>query len=119
MSYAPGSPEWHAHAEEIRRGERTQPYAWWYLSFATDDDTLPHRGFLGAALVRARGFLLAVELSQALGINPGNCEVRGDCLRDDAPTPPPEMTGRLLSWDEMEKAFGDLVPWPVRGEKQN
>jgi hypothetical protein len=106
--------------EEIGCEEEIEPYAWWYLSFAMDDSGAPHGGFLGAAFVRARGFLAAVRLADTLGINPGNCEVRGDCLPDDVTAPPPaEMTGRLLSWDELEKAFGDLVPWPVRGEKQN
>ena len=45
--------------------ERRHSPGWFYLSFATDFE------FLGAAVVRAQGFLTAVQRASDLGISPG------------------------------------------------
>lgn len=119
MPFEPGSPAWHAHVAEVMREEMLQPYRWWYLSFAGEEDANdPHNGFLGACLVRARGFALAVELSNVLFINPGNCEVRGHALTEGMPEPPAHATGRLLTYEELERTFGEMLEWPERDEKE-
>lgn len=73
-------------------------YGPWWLSFADPSKPDGH-GFLGAAIVRAPGFLSAVTFARMLGINPGG-EVQGTDLQGveiDA-----AHCNRLLSREEAE-----------------
>lgn len=92
----PGSPEWQERAAKLLDAEMTQPLSWWYLSFASES------GFLGAVLVRARGFVSAHRVVHVLNLSPGG-EVQGYEL---GPTLPPavttEMICRLLTREELE-----------------
>jgi hypothetical protein len=65
MPLKPGSPEWEAKVLRMIAEEALQPESWWYLSFVGEG------GFLGAALVRARGMTSALQRAHRLGINPG------------------------------------------------
>jgi hypothetical protein len=65
MGLKPGSPEWQARVMRIALEEVAQPEAFWYLSFAGETE------FLGAVVVKARGFMLALMRANELGINPG------------------------------------------------
>lgn len=92
--------------DETRKGMRVllaegidaSPLGWWYLSFA--DGKLPTgTQFLGAIVVRARGFLDAVRQTHRRGINPGG-EVQGV----DVPAewnPPEAFVNRLLSREDI------------------
>jgi hypothetical protein len=95
--------------EEIRRRrdallreEAKNPAVWWWLSFADEH-------FLGAVVIRARGFVSAVELTRLLGINPGG-EVKGAELPASI-EPPPAIVGRLLSKKEIEEQLGGAAEW--------
>jgi hypothetical protein len=70
---------------------------WWWLSFADGD------GFLGAALVAARDFVDAVDVTHRLGINPG-----GEVLGTEMPLMPvdAEWTNRLLSLADVRAIDG-------------
>ena len=74
----------------------------WYLSFASDD------GWLGYAIVEADGFLSAVAVTHALGINPGG-EVKGHELNDG-------IRGEARYQTELNRfisptAAGDVFKW--------
>jgi hypothetical protein len=69
--------------------ETSEPALWWHLSFA--DDT----GFLGVTIIQARGMITAVQLSHALGVNPGG-EVQANTV--DLCVPPPDaIHGKLVT----------------------
>jgi hypothetical protein len=86
---------------ELARQELKNPLGCYYLSFADDGAG----GFLGAAIVEARGPTLAVIRCTCLGINPG-----GEILIVTVPTPVlPELMDRLLSRVEIAAAFGELA----------
>jgi hypothetical protein len=75
-----------------------------YLSFADDE----RGGFLGAAVIEARGMLDALTTANALGINPG-----GEVLTIDMPDGnirffPPEVRNKLLTRGDLE-ALGEVV----------
>jgi hypothetical protein len=90
-----------ARVEELVRQELENPLGCYYLSFADDDAG----GFLGAAIVEARGPTLAVMRSNSLGINPG-----GEILVVAVPMPVlPELMDRLLNKAEIAAAFGELA----------
>ena len=65
--------EYLARAEALVNTEATQPLAWWWLSFCDASRPKGSR-FLGACLVKARGFYTATLVAHALGCNPG-----GEC----------------------------------------
>jgi hypothetical protein len=77
-------------AEERRHRPR-----WHFLSFA--DSTR----FRGGAIVRAHGFLTAVERATDLGINPGGEVLCSPIRRKDLWRVPPELRNRLLSEEEV------------------
>jgi hypothetical protein len=77
-------------AEEHRHAAR-----WHYLSFA--DDT----GFRGGVIVRAYGFLTAVQRATDLGINPGGEVMCTPIPRKDLWRVLPDLRNRLLSEDEV------------------
>lgn len=68
--------------DRLLEEEKNQPMAVWWLSFADKN------GSLGVCLVEARGFMRAVSIAHALGINPGG-EVQG------VEVPPTEQEWRL------------------------
>lgn len=83
-----------ARTSEILSKESTEPEAWWWLSFC--DGALPTgEQFLGACLVKARGFLSATIEAKRLECNPGG-EVQGVCVPIDAPIPE-KWKNRLLT----------------------
>lgn len=88
--------------DQLLREESTQPEHWWWLSFS---DGL----FLGAVLIRARGFITAVELARKKGINPGG-EVRGAQLPDDI-NPSLDVVDRLLSRRDIDEKLGGAERW--------
>lgn len=102
----PGSPAWHRRKRQLLAEEQGQPWCWWYLSFADDDNG----GFLGAVIVKAPGFIHAAEKATDLGINPGG-EVKGNHLVPGAPDPPAHMINRLVSYKELEQEYGEMMPW--------
>jgi hypothetical protein len=77
-------------AEERRHAAR-----WHYLSFA--DRT----AFLGGVIVRAYGFLTAVQRATDLGINPGGEVMCQPIPRKDLWRVPASLRNRLLSEDEL------------------
>jgi hypothetical protein len=78
--------------------ERRHSPGWFYLSFATDYE------FLGAAVVRAQGFLTAVQRASGLGINPGGDVVcQGPIPRKDLHRVPDDLRNRLLTEAEVRK----------------
>lgn len=82
-----------AISEDIAGGRA----GWWYLSFSK-------RKFAGACIVRAYGLADAMAMSHKLGINPG-----GDVLGGELDHEPPEWaTNKLLSKEDLERAFGAL-----------
>jgi hypothetical protein len=95
----PGSPEWHERKRALLATEATQPFGWWYLSYA--DETR----FRGAVIVEARGFASAMQTVTLLGINPGG-EVQGwqfDPAKIGALCPDPRtLANRLLSKEELQ-----------------
>lgn len=93
MSYrAPGSPEWRAHVAKMLQEESRQPLRWWYVSFVGE------AGFIGGAMVQARGPTLALRRTHELRINPGDCEA--GCT--EVPAPMSFPTDRLLTKEELE-----------------
>ena len=68
---------------------------WHYLSFADDS------GFRGGAIVRAHGFLTAVQRATDLGINPGGGVMCWPIPRKDLWRVQPDLRNRLLSEDEV------------------
>lgn len=71
---------------------------WWWLSFADE------RGFLGVAVVQAIGFIEAVLVTKAIGINPGG-EVKGLALEELSATQVAVLVAnrdRLLSRADIE-----------------
>lgn len=94
-----------ARREQLLQEESTRPERWWWLSFAD----APPDGFLGAVLIRARGFASAVELTWKKGINPGG-EVRGAQLPDGI-NPPLDAVERLLSRSDIEEKLGGVGRW--------
>jgi hypothetical protein len=90
-----------ARIEQLARQESKNPLRRYYLSFADDDAG----GFLGVAIVEARGPTLAIMRCNSLGINPG-----GEVLIIAMPTPVlPELMNRLLNKAELDAAFGELA----------
>jgi hypothetical protein len=90
----------------IKRELTEQPERWWWLSFANE------KGFLGAVVVRAHGFVTAIELARLMGINPG-----GECQGAEIPEPekagppyPEQFANRLLSREEIEAKLG-IAKW--------
>jgi len=80
--------------------EQANPEAWWWLSFC--DSNLPKgEQFLGACIVRARGFISAIREAHKQGCNPGG-EVEGLETRSDF-RPLDGWTNRLLSRNECEE----------------
>jgi hypothetical protein len=55
---------------QMREREALGPDSCWWLSFA-DPDKPKGQQFLGVAIVRAPGFVSAIELANSLGLNPG------------------------------------------------
>lgn len=101
----PGGVEWHRRVSAHLRQEESQPYRWWYLSYA--DDT----GFRGAVVVRARGFIGATMLANSLRISPGG-ECRGQDFRPEC-VPAAHLTNRLLTMEDLKREFGEenVVRW--------
>jgi hypothetical protein len=78
--------------------ERIHSPSWFYLSFATDYE------FLGAAVVRAQGFLTAVQRASNLGINPrGDVMCQGPILRKGLHGVPAALRNRLLTEAEVRR----------------
>ncbi|MGH9060338.1 MAG: hypothetical protein ACRDZY_12610 [Acidimicrobiales bacterium] len=73
-----------ARAEALRAEEARGAPLWWYLSFA-EESAPKGRGFLGAIVLRAPGFITAVDQANLLGINPG-----GEVLGTPLPFEPPQ-----------------------------
>lgn len=94
-----------ARRNKLLLAEASKPERWWWLSFADE------AGFRGGVVIRARGFVSAVELARARGLNPGG-EVKGYELDDNAQYPPERFANRLLSKEEIEAEMGGAVKWP-------
>lgn len=88
--------QFQARMNILLANEERNPVGWWWLSFAGDD------GFRGLVIVAAPGLIHAVQVSRALGINPGG-EVQGVLLPDDAGEPPAELRNRLIGQQEAAK----------------
>lgn len=98
MSISPGSAEWHARVKQPREQEATQPEQWWWLSFSA-----PGEGWRGGCCVWARGFTLALDEANRLGINPhGEC--KGEPL---GPVAPPDVPVNQL----LTKADTKMEKW--------
>jgi hypothetical protein len=89
--------------EERRRQliaeEELLPLGWWWLSFC-DSNKPEGQQFLGCAIVRARGFIGAVEEARAKGCNPGGQALGAplpDGLKFDG------WANRLLTREECEE----------------
>lgn len=85
----------------LREEQATEPLRWVYLSFADD----ARGGFQGAVVIEAHGVIDAVTLCNVRGINPGGEVLCIDIDPEDLPLS--EFRNRLLSREDMEKAFGD------------
>lgn len=95
----------HNRMRAIIAEEQRQPLVWWWLSFAGEE------GFRGACIVRARGFLGAVQRAHALEINPGG-EVRSTEIPGWTPTDEEATwTNRLLTLADIEAMPGGAVKW--------
>lgn len=92
---------------EILAEESGEPVAWWWLSFC-DPERPAGTQFLGACLVRARGFFSATHIARDRGCNPGGeCQGLGP-IPDDKPIAP-RWTYRLLTkaeCEEMDREMG-------------
>lgn len=84
------------------------PSGWFYLSFA--DAT-----FLGACIVQANDFLMAVRVAHMLGINPGG-EVRGHEIPEGA-VYDPKYRNRLLSRIDLQEMLPGEVIMTEREKK--
>lgn len=77
-----GDPNLNREINKLTASLDTSPAAWWWLSFA--DPHLPEgEQFLGAALIRERNVVMAIERSWQLGVNPGG-EVAFELIPEDA-----------------------------------
>jgi hypothetical protein len=99
-----------ARREKLLAEEATEPESWWWLSFAGE------KGFLGAVLTRAHGFISAVQKTHDLGINPGG-ECRGAQLLDKMMATPmgrkhTQYADRLLSKQDIEEKLGGAAKMP-------
>lgn len=83
----------HLLAEEAGQPERS-----WWLSFCDPGKPNGHQ-FLGVAIVKAPGFMHAVDKAHVLGINPGG-EVKGMPFDDIAS----EHHDKLMSLAELQAA---------------
>jgi hypothetical protein len=81
---------------ELQRGE----LEWWYLSFAT------HERFLGGIVLRAFGIADAVTQAHMRKLNPGGQVLCA--LIDEQYLPPSEFHNRLLTEEEIKRAFPEL-----------
>ncbi len=95
--YEPGSPAWLKRRAELLERESHGPLRWWWLSFADDDKG----GFLGAAIVQARGFTSAVQQAHLLHINPGG-QVAGWEIAPESDALTERFRNRLLTREEAE-----------------
>lgn len=89
-----------AFAERVRlalEAESENPLCWYYLSFVNDS------GFLGAAIVQARGIVSASRVAHERGCNPGG-EMLALALEESDPIPA-DKTYKLLSQEELSEAF--------------
>ncbi len=91
--------------------EGAYPPRWWYLTYAGVE------GWRGAVLVQAPGFISAVVLASHLKINPGG-EVRGIPVPEDK-IPAPEFAYRLLTLDDVERAWDEPVKTIAEWEKDD
>jgi hypothetical protein len=78
---------------EILNQEAQFPAGWWWCSFVDKD------GFLGVAIVWARGILTATKEARRRGINPG-----GQVLAYEIAEPPEQYRNRLLDRAETLEA---------------
>jgi hypothetical protein len=85
---------------QMREREALGPDSCWWLSFA-DPDKPKGQQFLGVVIVRAPGFVSAIELANSLGLNPWGA-VRGEEI--DPTDIAPEHFNRLLSQKELVDA---------------
>lgn len=92
-----------ARRAHLIKEESAKPERWWWLSFAGE------KGFLGAVIVRARGFVTALEFARLMELNPGG-EVRGIELPDEAEPLLEAFANRLLSREEINEKLGG-VKW--------
>jgi hypothetical protein len=67
--------EFAKRATEVLEQESHEDVGWWWLSFC-DGSRPDGEDFLGACLVKARGFLGAISEARRLGCSPGG-EVKG------------------------------------------
>src|SRR5271155_5554342 len=90
--------EFEKRTVQILTEESSDPVAWWWLSFA--DRSRPDGSqFLGACLVKARGFLGAVMAAKIMGLNPGG-EVKGIGPIPEDSDIRPGWADRLLTREE-------------------
>lgn len=84
--------------------ESDQPTRYWWLSFA--DSNLPKgKQFLGVAVVKARGYISAIQKTHRLGINPGG-EVAFE-IAEHQTEPPENWSDRLVTdKNEIERLVG-------------
>jgi hypothetical protein len=101
-TFKPGTPEWRARADALLASETGQPQQWWWLSFA-DGQRPEGDQFLGVVIVRAEGFMHAVQQTHRAGTNPGG-EVQAFPLPDEAASEVEPYADRLLSAAELHDA---------------
>lgn len=89
----------------------------WWLSFC-DPDLPEEEQLLGAAIVRAKDGLSAVERARELGCNPGGEVMFVDLPLDMAMSFPKDCIETLLTTEEQFERIGGIARWPdhVDGE---
>lgn len=84
------------------REEATKPDEIWYISFAEP------KGWLGAIVTKAPGFVTAIQRTHDAGINPGG-EALGHVLHpDNLPKLSEGDYDKLLNLEEAKKIFGEM-----------
>lgn len=86
--------------EDVIQEELESPEKLMYLSFAGDE------GFLGAVIVSANGIATASVKCWQMGCNPGGEVMASVIMEPAASTITVDLKNRLLSREELERAFG-------------
>jgi hypothetical protein len=85
---------------KLLAAERTQPRAWFFLSFASET------AFLGGVIVAAHGILTATERATELGIHPGGDAMCWPVGRKYLHRIPVGLRNRLLTEAEVRERLG-------------
>lgn len=95
VAIIPRSIEWYERKARLLAEESVLPPRWLYISFAD-------KKFLGGLVIQAPGFITALELARARGLNPGGNAIYVEIPEHLLPKIPDDKRNRLLNREESE-----------------